>query len=101
LKIKDEETDGAINTFKILVAYINGHEFQQGICYVDNAIKGAQDTIGLLSQLRSYINTHIDKLVKCQTIIEENLNHAKDLIGRLREKLNGSNTSVEHKESSI
>jgi p-aminobenzoyl-glutamate transporter AbgT len=44
----------------------------------------------ILSQLRSYVNTHIDKSVKSQNTIEENLNHAKDLIWRLRELLNGT-----------
>jgi hypothetical protein len=90
LKMKDEETGDAIKAFKILVAYINGHDFQQSISHIDNAIKGAQETIGLLSQLRSYVNTHIDKSVKSQNTIEENLNHAKDLIWRLRELLNGT-----------
>ena len=97
LKIKDEETDEAINTFKILVAYINGREFQQGICYIDNAIKDAEATRNHLNQIRAYINTNIDKSVKLQNSVEENLNHARDLIGKLRELLNGSTTSLEHK----
>jgi hypothetical protein len=53
LKMKEEETDDVLKAFKTLVAYINGNDFQQSISHIDNAIKGAQETIGLLSQLRS------------------------------------------------
>jgi hypothetical protein len=40
--------------------------------------------------MRTYINTNIDKSIKFQNSIEENLNRAKDLIWKLRELLNSS-----------
>ena len=39
--------------------------------------------------MSKYINTNIEKSLKLQNSIEENLSHAKDLIWKLRELLNG------------
>lgn len=36
---------------------LNGRDFQQGICYIDNAIKDAEATRNHLNQMRSYIGS--------------------------------------------
>jgi hypothetical protein len=89
LDMKDAETDEAMKAFKLLMMYINGPNFQQTISHIDKTIKDAQDTRSCLTQIRTYVNTNIDKSIKFQNSIEENLNHAKALIWKLRELLNG------------
>jgi hypothetical protein len=87
--MKDAETDEAMKAFKLLMMYINGPNFQQTVSHIDKTIKEAQDTRNCLTQIRTYVNTNIDKSIKFQNSIEENLNHAKALIWKLRELLNG------------
>jgi hypothetical protein len=72
------------------MAYINGPHFQQSISHIDKSIKDAQEARNCLTTMRTYINTSIDKSIKYQNSIEENLNGAKDLIWKLRELLNSS-----------
>jgi hypothetical protein len=90
LEIKDAETDEAVKTFNVVMKYINGPNFQQSINHMDMAIKDAQEARNCLTQMRTYINTNIDKSIKFQNSIEENLNRARDLIWKLRELLNSS-----------
>jgi len=78
-----------MKAFKLLMMYINGPNFQQTVSYIDKTIKEAQDTRNCLTQIRAYVNTNIDKSIKFQNSIEENLNQAKALIWKLRELLNG------------
>jgi|GEM_PF-1050972 len=72
------------------MAFINGPNFQQSINHIDRTIKDAQEARNCLTQMRTYINTNIDKSIKFQNSIEENLNRAKDLIWKLRELLNSN-----------
>jgi hypothetical protein len=51
-------------------------------------------TIEKLSNMRSRMNTDIDNAVKFQTTIKENLGHAKALVGKLREMLNGEGEKI-------
>jgi intergrase/recombinase len=94
LEIKDAETDEAVKTFNVVMAYINGPNFQQSINHIDRTIKDAQEARNCLTQMRTYINTNIDKSIKFQNSIEENLNRAKDLIWKLRELLNSSTSDT-------
>lgn len=83
LKLKEEEDDEVVNTFKVLVGYINGHQFQQCIGYIDKSIKDAEATRNHLNQMKTYVNREFDKSIGLQNSIEESLNHAR----RLRELL--------------
>ena len=94
LEIKDAEADEALRTFNIVMAYINGPNFQQSINHIDKTIKDAQDARNCLTQMRTYVNTNIDKSIKFQNSIEENLNGAKDLIWKLRELLNSNSPDL-------
>jgi hypothetical protein len=89
-EVKDAEADEALRTFNVVMAYINGPNFQQSINHIDKTIKDAQDARNCLTQMRTYVNTNIDKSIKFQNSIEENLNGAKDLIWKLRELLNSN-----------
>ena len=44
--------------------------------------------------MRTYVNTNIDKSIKFQNSIEENLNHAKDLILKLGSCLTASTETL-------
>ena len=97
LDLKDAETDEAIKTFNLLMTYINGPNFQQTISHIDKTIKDAQDARNCLTIMRAYVNTNIDKSIKFQNSIEENLNHAKDLIWKLRLLLNSTSDTPDLK----
>lgn len=91
LETKEAETDEAVRTFNILMAYINGPNFQQAISHIDKTIKDAQEARNCLTDMRTYLNTKMENSINS---IEENLNHAKDLIWKLSELLNGSTTET-------
>jgi hypothetical protein len=78
-----------MQTFSALMTWINGEQFQEGMNYIDQANRESMKTIEKLSNMRSRMNTDIDNAVKIQTTINENLGHAKTLVGKLREMLNG------------
>lgn len=90
LKNREAEVTEAEKTAKALAAWINGEEFEETVRYIDNAKKEAEKTTAHLHQLHNYVSTKITETVKCQDFLVEHLMHAKNLIGRLRELLNGT-----------
>jgi hypothetical protein len=100
-EVKDAEDDEALRTFNVMMAYINGPNFQQSINHIDKTIKDAQESRNCLTQMRTYVNTYIDKSIKFQNSIEENLNGAKDLIWKLRELLNSNSPDFNQRSCSV
>lgn len=88
LKRKEAESDESQKTFKALVVWVNGDEFGESIRYIDDARKAVEGTRSQLTLMRNYVNTQIDKATKFQNLIEQNLTHTKNSIGKLRELLN-------------
>jgi hypothetical protein len=88
LKRKEAESDESYKTFKALVTWVNGDEFGESTRYIDDARKAAERTRSQLTLMRNYVNTQIDKATKFQNLIEQNLTHTKNSIGKLRELLN-------------
>ena len=83
LKRKEEES------FKALTAWIKGEGFEESIRHIDDAKKATGGTRNQLALMRNYVNTQIDKTIKFQNSIDQNLLHVKGLVGKLRELLNG------------
>lgn len=54
LEIKDAETDEAVKTFNVVMAYINGPKFQQSINHTDRTIKDAQEARNCLTHENIY-----------------------------------------------
>ena len=85
MKRKEEEAEESEKTFKAIVAWINGDEFEEAIQHIENARKAVEDTRRQISCIRSYVNTQLDKTTKFQDLIDQNLIHTKSLVTKLRE----------------
>lgn len=99
LKNREAEVSEAEKTAKALTAWINGEEFEETVRYIDSAKKEAEKTTAHLHQLHNYVSTKITEAVKLQDFLVEHLMHAKNLIGRLRELLNGTPETSSGKEA--
>jgi hypothetical protein len=94
LKRKEDEAEESEKTFKALVAWINGEEFEEAVQRIATARKAVEDTRRQLSSMRSYVNTQLDKAIKSQDLIDQNLIHTKDLIAKLRNLLNSGSSGT-------
>lgn len=94
LKRKEEEFDESQKTFKALMIWINGEEFEESIRHIDNAKKATDETRNQVALMRNYINTQLDKVTKFQSSIEQNLIHVKSLVGKLREPLKSGSSEI-------
>lgn len=101
LKNGEAEVSEAEKTAKALTAWINGEEFEETVRYIDSAKKEAEKTTAHLHQLHNYVSTKITEAVKLQDFLVEHLMHAKNLIGRLRELLNGTPETSSGKEEKV
>ena len=90
---RDRESEEMERVFKALMHWINGEEFQECIRYIDCAISDANKTKDLMNSLRDYIENKITNVIKYQDNIKSELMNATSLVRKLRELLNGSNSS--------
>ena len=94
LKRKEEEAEESEKTFKAIADWINGEEFEEAVQHIATARKAVEDTRRQLSSMRSYVNTQLDKAVKFQDLIDQNLIHTKSLIAKLRDLLNSGSSGT-------
>jgi hypothetical protein len=94
LKRKKDEVEESERTFKSLITWINGEEFEETIRHIASARKAVEDTRRQLNSMRSYINTRLDKTTEFQVSVDQNLIHIKGLVTKLRNlrKSGSSNT---------
>ena len=90
---RDRESEEMERVFKALMHWINGEEFQECIRYIDCAISDTNKTKDLMNSLRDYIENKISNVIKYQDNIKSELMNATSLVRKLRELLNGSNSS--------
>jgi hypothetical protein len=88
LKRKEEESYEYDKTFKALVMWINGDEFEEAIRYIDDSKKATEETRNQVVLMRNYINTQLEKVTKYQNSIDHNLICTRGLLGKLKEFLN-------------
>jgi len=89
-KRKEQETEDMEKTFKALLYWINGEEFQESIDYIDSAIKEAENTKTFLNSLKKHIDAKIIEALNCQDCITDKLNKATGLVRQQRKLLNGN-----------
>lgn len=94
LKRKEEESDESDKTFKALMMWINGEEFEDAIRHIDDAKKATEETRNQVVLMRNYINIQLEKVTKFQNSIEHNLMYTKGLVGKLRELLNSGSPEI-------
>jgi hypothetical protein len=87
---KERQTDEMENTFKALMYWINGEEFQESIRYIDCAIEEVNKTKDLMNALKKHIDNKINDALECQGHITDKLTKATGLVRKLRELLNGN-----------
>ena len=80
------------HTFKALIEWINGEEFQQAATYIDCAIKDADKTRQIMHQLQNYVANKTTEAVRYQDNIAKYLTQTVGLVQRLRELLNGNSS---------
>jgi hypothetical protein len=90
LKRKEEESDESQRTFKALMVWINGEEFEDSIKHIDDAKRATDETRNQIVLMRNYVNTRLEKVTKFQNSIEYNLMYVKSSIEKLRELLKGN-----------
>ena len=91
LEKKFEQKD---KTFKALVMWINGDEFEEAIRYIDDAKKATEETRNQVVLMRNYINTQLEKVTKYQNSIDHNLICTRGLLGKLKESLNSGSAKT-------
>jgi len=94
LKRKEDEVEESERTFRALVTWINGDEFEETMGHIASASNAVEDTRRQLNSMRSYINTQLDKTTKFQDSVDQSLIHIKSLVTKLRYllKCGSSNT---------
>jgi len=92
LERRAQEEDEMEHTFKALIEWINGEEFQQAATYIDCAIREADKTRQLIHQIENYVANKSAEVVKCQDQIAKYLTQTVGLVQRLRELLNGNSS---------
>lgn len=90
IKRRDAEVNESEKMARALASWINGAEFDDSVKYIDNARREAERTTAHLHQLQTYVSTKVAEAIKFQSALVEHLMHAKNLVGKLRELLNGS-----------
>jgi hypothetical protein len=80
------------NTFKVLMEWINGDEFNQTTTYIECAIKDTDRTRQIMHQLQNYVDNKSAEVVKYQDHITKYLMQTGGLVQRLRELLNGNSS---------
>jgi hypothetical protein len=90
---RERESEEMEKVFKALMHWINGEEFQECIRYIDCAISDANKTKDLMNNLKDYIENKISNVIKYQDNIKSELMNATSLVRKLRELLNGNNSS--------
>ena len=94
LNRKEEESNESDRTFKALMMWINGEEFEDAIRHIDDAKKATEETRNQVVLMRNYINNQLEKITKFQNSIEHNLLCTKGLVGKLRELLKSGSTGT-------
>ena len=87
LKRKEDESKESEKTFKALLEWINGEDFEESFRFIDNTRKAAEDTRRELTSMRNRVNLQVDRATKFQDTIEQCLIYSKTLIRKLRELL--------------
>jgi hypothetical protein len=94
LKRKKDEVEESERTFKSLITWINGEEFEETIRHIASARKAVEDTRRQLNSMRSYINTRLDKTTEFQDSVDQNLIHIKGLVTKLRNLLKSGSSNT-------